>query len=139
MIYLFTLMLTSSAAFSVYLHYIGAIINPLVFVLIGWLPAVVAYYLSNLWDLLRIFTLNRSYEAYIVNGQGDFWNGLTFTDQGKPKLFYNNFQVDHELKMLHGKFDDAVELYVRVILPEKLFRSINNNDDDNLDEGDDNE
>lgn len=131
MTFLFALVGISAIAFSFALNHSLGIYDPIVFTLIGWGSVVVAYYTSRFMDLSRLFILNRHYEAYIVRSDGTFWNGKEWTVDGRPKLFYNDFQMEETLKFLHSKYGfDVDELYVKVILPESFFRRMEDEDDE---------
>lgn len=119
MLILFTLILTSSAGFSLYLWALPTVVNPLVYVLIGWGPPVLAYILSQLFDRIRLNVLNRTYKAFIVNHQGLCWTGQDWEKDGAcAKFFYNTCQVESEVRRIHENWDDDV--YVRIMLPEEF-------------------
>jgi hypothetical protein len=117
MIYLFNLVLTSSAAFSLYIWLSAGVINPLVFVLLGWAPPVFAYYLTKFVDFQRMFVLNQVYEAFIVDHRGWIWDGELFVESTHfPVIFYNNMQLEREINKIIS-ITGQRDLYVRIVPP----------------------
>lgn len=112
--YLFNLVLVSSVCFSLYIWATANITNPLIFVLIGWGPPVLAYYLVWLWERTRLFVLNRTFECFVINEMGDVWNGKAFVKDGFPYILYNDVQIDAEVKRIIDITENS-DLYIRII------------------------
>jgi len=120
MLFLFILMLLSACSFSIYLYMTELVTNPFVYVLLGFGTTVAAHYLSYWIDISKFIILNRGYQAFVVNGEGEFWDGAKFaTKDSEPDFSYNDFQTTkqvHKIIKLTGNKD----LYVR-IMPQDEF------------------
>lgn len=122
MFFLFILILISACAFSLALFFTGMVINPFVYVLIGWSAAVSAHYFSYWFDIFKIVILNRSFQAFVVNGEGEYWTGAEFVadETTSPPLFvYNDLQVDKLIKNVI-KLTGNNDLYVRIMPQEDI-------------------
>jgi len=123
MIFLFVMILFSTAGFSLYLYLNELVTNPLIYVLLGWGTVVGAHYLSYFFDLLKINILNRNFQAFVINGEGEFWDGVCFTE-GKetdtdPLFVYNDLQMDTLVKRII-RLTGQNDLYVRIMPTEPL-------------------
>ena len=116
MLFLFVLILMSASAFSLYLFLNELVVNPLVFVFLGWGTAVSAHYLSIWMDLAKLFVLNRTFQAFVVNGEGEFWNGNVFTgdDDHEPDFVYNDLQVSKLVNRIISLTGNS-DLYIRIV------------------------
>jgi len=125
MLFLFVLILFSSCSFSLYLFLSGFVLNPLVYVLLGWGTVVAAHYITFLFDAIKLNILNRNFQAFLVNGDGEFWDGESFTS-GKngtePEFTYNELQVNKMVKhVIHVTGNN--DLYLR-IMPQIEFEEL---------------
>lgn len=112
---LFCLCLTSSLAFSVYLWVASIVLNPMIYVLIGWCPVVTAWAIGWLWERSRLWTLNRTFECFITDRYGLFWDGEFFMEKdSSPWILYNDVQIDSEIKKIILT-TGVNDLYVRII------------------------
>jgi len=120
MLFLFILMLMSACSFSIYLYMAELVTNPFVYVLLGFGTTVAAHYLSNWIDLSKFIIMNRGYQAFVVNGDGEFWDGTKFTTKGsEPDFSYNDFQTTKQVRKII-KLTGNKDLYVRII-PQDVF------------------
>jgi len=120
MLYLFILTLLSSCSFSLYLYFSVFVINPFVYVLIGWSTAVAAFVLSRFFDLLKFNVLNRNFQAFVINGEGEYWDGVRFTSgehDTEPQFSYNELQIERVTKKIINETGNR-DLYVRVMPQE---------------------
>ena len=122
MIFLFILILASSSGFSLYLYLNEMVSNPLVYVLLGWGTVVAAHYISYFFDLLKMNVMNRNFQAFVINGEGEFWDGIRFTEGEKntdPVFVYNDLQMDTLIKRII-RLTGQNDLYVRIMPTEPL-------------------
>jgi len=112
MLQLFFLILFSSFSFSLYLYTVKIVQNPLIFVLLGWGTVVLAYYASHVVDLF-----NKQYQAYVINGSGEYWTGSKFSDGGdesEPFFVINDVQVEKTVRRIQ-KITQCNDLYIRIL------------------------
>jgi len=122
MIFLFVMILLSTASFSLYLYLNEVVNNPLIYVFLGWSTVVVAHYLSYFFDLLKINVLNRNFQAFVINGEGEYWDGYCFTEGNRntdPVFVYNDLQMDTLIKRII-RVTGQNDLYVRIMPTEVL-------------------
>lgn len=122
MLFLFILLLLSTGMFSLYLYLEQIVQNPLIYVLIGWGCVVIAHYFSYWFDKLKIVVLNRSFQAFIVNGEGEYWTGEKFSNDGNdngPYFVYNDLQVSELVKRVI-ELTNNNDLYVRIMPQEDI-------------------
>jgi hypothetical protein len=96
--------------------------NPLIYVFLGWSTVVVAHYLSYFFDLLKINVLNRNFQAFVINGEGEYWDGYCFTEGNRntdPVFVYNDLQMDTLIKRII-RVTGQNDLYVRIMPTEVL-------------------
>jgi len=119
MMFLFVLILLSTASFSLYLYLNEIVNNPLIYVLLGWGTVVSAHYLSYFFDLLKMNVLNRNFQAFVINGEGEYWDGVRFTEgkhDTEPVFVYNDLQMDSLVKRII-RLTGQNDLYVRIMPP----------------------
>jgi len=121
MMFLFVLMLMTAGSFSMYLYLHEIVNNPLIYVFLGWSTTVVAYYLSWFLDLTKINILNRNFQAFVINGEGEYWDGIKFNidNETEPLLVYNDLQIDTLIKRVI-RLTGQNDLYIRIMPPEPL-------------------
>jgi len=116
MLQLFFLILFSTFSFSLYLYFVELIHNPLVFVILGWSTSVAAYYASRGFDLF-----NKQFEAFIINGSGEYWTGSKFTVDNneedldeEPAFVFNDSQIEKTIRRVRN-VTACDDLYVRIL------------------------
>ena len=112
---LFCLCLTSSIAFSFYLWAAPFVVNPLAYVFIGWAPVVAAWALGWFWERSRLWVANKTFECFITDRYGLFWDGEFFMEEDStPWILYNDVQIDAEVKkIIHTT--GVNDLYIRIV------------------------
>ncbi len=112
------MVLCSASAFSVYIYIHELTQNPFVYVLLGWSCVVGAYYLSRFFDLVKMNGLNRNFQAFVINGEGEYWDGIKFNidEKTEPLLVYNDLQIDSLVKRVI-KITGQNDLYIRIMPP----------------------
>ena len=78
--------------------------------------------MSYFFDLLKINVLNRNFQAFVINGEGEFWDGIRFTEGEKdtdPVFVYNDLQMDSLIKQIM-RLTGQNDLYVRIMPTEAL-------------------
>jgi len=110
--------------FSLYLFLADTVINPFVYVFVGWGTVVAAHYLSYFFDLLKMNVLNRNFQAFVVNHEGEFWDGAKFRlENGEPEFAYNDLQINSMIKRV-VKLSGENDLFVRVMPPVPITDEI---------------
>lgn len=116
MFFLFSLLLTTSFCFSIYLKMTAiGIVNPAVYVFLSWCPVVAAHYIAWFLERWKLLVFNRAFVATIHDDFGNIWNGAGFVkDCEEPFEVYNDVQVTHEINRINKIIGPGV-FYVRIV------------------------